>query len=69
MGEKYRMFWYSVLLCCLQSIAFGLVSYGLMYLIYGGVRIALLHWLCIVTVAFLLIHIPTFTQHWRRARR
>lgn len=69
MEPRYHPFWRSILMCCFQAVAFGLVSYGIMCVAYGGVRIALLAWFAIVIVAFLLVHIPTFVQLWRRARR
>jgi hypothetical protein len=42
----------------LKAFAFGLGSYLLMFVIYGGVRITLFAWIAIVLLAFALAYIP-----------
>lgn len=46
----------------LQIMVIGIVGYGSMYLIYGGVRISVLAWVGIVLVGGTLAYIPAFVQ-------
>lgn len=55
----------AVIVYLIQAIAFALVSYLIMDVAYGGVRISLLAWSVIVVVVFTLFGIP----HFVRARK
>jgi len=55
----------AVIVYLIQAIAFALVSYLIMHVAYGGVRISLLTWSVIVVVVFTLLGTP----HFMRARK
>lgn len=52
----------------LKAIAFSLVSYLLLFAVYGGVRISLLAWFVVVILVFTIIYIPFFVRSVRAAK-
>lgn len=52
----------------LQAIAFALVSYLIMHLAYGGVRLSLLTWSAIVVGVFTVLYIPALVRNFRLAK-
>jgi len=46
----------------LKASAFSVVSYLLLLVVYGGVRLTFLLWYCIVLLAFTIAYIPFFIR-------
>lgn len=52
----------------LKAVAFALVSYLLLFVVYGGVRISLLAWSAVVILAFTIAYIPFFVRSVRAGK-
>jgi hypothetical protein len=52
---------------CSQAILFSLISYLVMWLAYGPIRVKLIEWVAIVVVAFLVAYIPSLYRAVRGA--
>lgn len=68
MNMAYKEFAKTVGIYYLQAIAFALVSYLIMHLAYGDVRLSLLTWSAIVLGVFTVLYIPALVRNFRLAK-
>lgn len=58
-----------VVIFCAQVAAFSIMIYGLLYIIYGGVRLSFFEMLFVCFMAFLIGYIPFIFIALRRAKK
>lgn len=64
MSEQKRILKRLLIYYC-QTVAFAVLSYGLMLLIYGRIGISFLAWVLIVFIGFTVAFIPTLFRLFR----
>lgn len=64
---KNLMFWWQLATYYFMVAVFSLLSYGLLWIVYGETGISLLEWFAIMGVAFTVGYIPILLQ--RRKKR
>lgn len=52
----------------LKAVAFAVISYLLLFAIYGGVGISFLPWAAVVILAFTIAYIPFFARFVKAAK-